>query len=139
MLYTFLHAERASLILFSNDYQCVKNQYESYLLGIKSSLNDEKTKEKLEEEDIKKLNEAIENGQTWFDAHPTEEHDVYDTKFKELQDLCMPIMMKLHTPADGQQMSGGMPGGMPDMSSFTNNESSPEQNDTKGPSIEEVD
>ena len=57
----------------------------------------------------------------------------------------MPIMMKLHTPADGQQMPGGMPGGMPgempDMSSFTNTdtESPPEQNDTKGPSIEEID
>jgi len=95
--------------------KCVeaKNQLESYIFNTQTAIRDDAAKSKLEAEDITKVEEAVDNTQTWFDSHPSEDVDVYEGKLKNMQDVVMPIMAKLHQgagpgPSPG---TGGMPPG----------------------------
>ena len=72
-----------------------KNKLESYIYGLKDSVNNDKIKEKLSEDDLSHVNTAISNSEDWFNSHSTETADVYDEKFKELESKCKPFMEKL--------------------------------------------
>jgi L1 cell adhesion molecule like protein len=80
-----------------------KNNLESYIFNVKNSVKDDKIKEKLSEEDLDMVNTELDNVQEWFDSHPSEDYDVYDSKLKELQDKSMPIMSKLYQDPSGAQ------------------------------------
>jgi L1 cell adhesion molecule like protein len=130
-----------------------KNGYENYIYTLKGSVNEEKVKEKLSEEDLDTITTNVKNAEEWLDSHQTEDSETYDSKLKGLQGVCAPLMAKIYQGAEGMSgaegmpggmpggMSGGMPGGMPDMSQFAeqmqNMGGSTESNDT--PSVEEVD
>ena len=78
-----------------------KNGLEGYLYQIKSTLDDEKLKDKIEENDRETLTKNVENMMDWLDKHQSEEADVYDSKKKEVEDVVNPIMSKLHGQAGG--------------------------------------
>lgn len=88
-----------------------KNALESYCFNIKSTMEDEKIKDKISESDkntvMEKCNEVI----AWLDANQLAEKEEYEHKQKELESLCNPIITKLYQGAGGAP--GGMPGGFP--------------------------
>ncbi|CAH1997100.1 unnamed protein product [Acanthoscelides obtectus] len=84
-----------------------KNALESYCFNIKSTMEDDKIKEKISEADkntvMEKCNEVI----AWLDANQLADKEEYEHKQKELENICNPIITKLY------QGAGGAPGGMP--------------------------
>ena len=94
-----------------------KNQYESYLFNTKSSVEDEKVKDKFSEEDKSALDTMIENNMSWLDSHQNEDAETYAAKLKECEGVSNPIMTKMYQSAGGGGAAGGAGAeGMPDMS-----------------------
>jgi L1 cell adhesion molecule like protein len=73
-----------------------KNSLESYCYNMKSSLNDENISSKLSAEDKSKMNETIESAIKWLDANQSAEKEEFEHQFKEVQNICSPIMTKLY-------------------------------------------
>ena len=114
-----------------------KNSLESYAFHMKSTIEDDKIKDKISDEDkktiIDKCNEVI----SWLDANQLADKEEFDDKQKELEKVCNPIITKLYQAAGG---SAGMPnfdpssaGGAPGAGG-----AAPGGGST-GPTIEEVD
>ncbi|XP_014245165.1 heat shock 70 kDa protein cognate 4 isoform X2 [Cimex lectularius] len=90
-----------------------KNALESYCFYMKSTVEDEKLKDKISEADkttiLEKCNEVIQ----WLDANQLAEKEEFEHKQKELEQLCTPIVNKLYqsggAPPPGA--AGGFPGG----------------------------
>ena len=112
-----------------------KNGLEGYLYNVKSTLDDEKIKDKISEEDKSKVTEVVDNAMSWLDSHQTEDAETYESKQKEVESVTNEVMQKLYAQA-GQGVPGGMPGGMPDMSQFNTEE---QQTSSGGATVEEVD
>ena len=117
-----------------------KNKLEGYLYQVKSSLNDENLKGKIDESKKSEIESKVQECISWLDSNQNEEKETYEGKQKEIEDDFMEIMKDIG--GTGQGMPGGMPGGMPEgfdpsqMPNFNqeeNNESSSE------PVIEEID
>jgi len=107
-----------------------KNGLESYSFQMKQSLEDDKVKEKISEEDLKTALSKCDEVISWIDVNQTAEKDEFDDKKKELESVCSPIITKLY-------QAGGMPGG-PDPSSGAGFDGAP-TGATGGPTVEEVD
>ncbi|KAL7379494.1 hypothetical protein ABVT39_028324 [Epinephelus coioides] len=99
-----------------------KNSLESYAFNMKSSVQDENLKDKISEEDKKKVTEKCEETITWLENNQLAEKEEYQDKQKELEKVCSPVISKLY--------QGGMPA-----SSFGEQA----QASSQGPTIEEVD
>ncbi|OHT11192.1 78 kDa glucose-regulated protein [Tritrichomonas foetus] len=97
-----------------------KNRVENYLFGVKGQLDDEKTSERFSAEDKEKITEIVTEGLKWLDEHAREEKEVYDDKFKELQDALTPLI--------GSGAQGG-PEGAPEADSTTDDENTMEHDD----------
>jgi heat shock protein 5 len=69
-----------------------KNRLEGYLFDAKSQISDEKLGEKVSAEDKEKITEIIQEGMSWMQEHPNEDKDVYDEKFKEVQEQISPLL-----------------------------------------------
>ncbi|XP_059487471.1 heat shock 70 kDa protein cognate 4 [Neocloeon triangulifer] len=112
-----------------------KNSLESYCFNMKSTMEDEKLKDKIPEEDKKiimdKCNEVI----RWMDSNQLADKEEFEHKQKELEGVCNPIITKLYQSgaAPPGSMPGGMPGGMPGAGA------PPPSGGGSGPTIEEVD
>lgn len=109
-----------------------KNSLESYAFHMKSTIEEEKIKDKISEEDKKtildKCNEVI----SWLDSNQLAEKDEFDEKLKEVEKVCNPIITKLYQASGAGNVpnfdpSGAAPGG-----------GSAAQGGS-GPTIEEVD
>merc|ERR1711962_1378948 len=88
-----------------------KNGLESYCFNMKSTLQDEKMKGKISENERKKISDKCEEAIKWLDANQLGEVDEFKDKQKEVEAICNPIIAKMY------QESGGMPGGMSGTSS----------------------
>jgi len=86
-----------------------KNGLENYCFTMKNSMNDSNIKDKIEASDAEAVNKAIEEALQWLDNNQMAEKDEFDAKMKELQEICDPVMVKVHQGAGGAE--GGMPGG----------------------------
>ncbi|BHF73351.1 Heat shock cognate 71 kDa protein [Sparganum proliferum] len=114
-----------------------KNGLESYAFSMKSTIEEENLKDKLSEEDKKKIAEKCEETLSWLDGNQTAEKEEFEHKQKELEAVCNPIITKLY-----QGAGGGMPGGFPGaggMPGAAGGGSSPGSGAGRGPTIEEVD
>jgi heat shock 70kDa protein 1/2/6/8 len=85
-----------------------KNKLESYMYQIKSSLNDEKLKDKIDEDEKKSMEEKVQEYISWLDENPNESKEIYEEKQKDLEGQFMEIMKKVGGTGEG------MPGGMPE-------------------------
>mmetsp|Transcript_18640 Transcript_18640/g.63512 ORF Transcript_18640/g.63512 Transcript_18640/m.63512 type:complete len:658 (-) Transcript_18640:159-2132(-) len=113
-----------------------KNNLENYAYNMRNTIKDEKVGGKLDADDKKKLEEAIEKGIEWLDANQLAEVDEFEDKLKELEGICNPVISKIY------QGAGGMPGGMPDMGGMGGDAGAPPPpsgGGGGGPTIEEVD
>ncbi|XP_027003880.1 heat shock cognate 71 kDa protein [Tachysurus fulvidraco] len=113
------------------DKVTAKNTLESLAFNMKTTVEDEKLKDKISPEDKKtildKCNEII----AWLDRNQTAEKEEYEHQQKDLEKVCNPIITKLY------QGTGGMPGGMPGgPGGFPGGASG---GSSSGPTIEEVD
>merc|ERR1712088_300123 len=109
-----------------------KNGLESYCFNMKSTINDEKLKDKISEEDKRTMSDKCDETIKWLDANQTAEVDEFQDMQKEIEGVCNPIITKLYQAAGGAP--GGMPGGMPGAGG-----AAPGGGSGSGPTIEEVD
>lgn len=96
-----------------------KNSLESYTYNLKSSLEDDKVKDKISEKDKASILNKIKETLEWIDHNQTAEKEEFEYQQKELEKIAGPVMSKLY------QASGGNAAGN---SSFNDE-----------PTIEEVD
>ncbi|XP_018411960.1 PREDICTED: heat shock-related 70 kDa protein 2 isoform X3 [Nanorana parkeri] len=100
----------------NRDRVSAKNGLESYAYQVKQTMEDEKLKGKLGDQDKEKILSKCKAVLDWLDKNQMAEKDEYEHQQKELEKVCNPIMTKLY-----QGASGGAGGG------------------AGGPTIEEVD
>merc|ERR1712146_529170 len=130
-----------------------KNGLENYCYSMKNTMNDEKLKGKVSEEDKATIIGKVEETIKWLDANQENEKEEYEAKQKELESVCNPIMQKMYAqggaPGGGGMPGGagmpggfpggaGMPGGFPGAQTSQQNNGPPMEEDD-GPKIEEVD
>jgi len=113
-----------------------KNALESYAFNMKSTIEDEKLKDKISQEDRDKVMEKCNEVIQWIDGNQLAEKDEFEHKQKELEKVCMPIVTKLYQGAGGPP--GGMPGGFPGAGG-AGGAGAGTGGGSKGPTIEEVD
>ena len=122
-----------------------KNEFEGLLYQTKSSVENEKIKEKLEEGDITTINENVKEYEEWFNENTDATKEEYNSKRDEFNTKVQPIMSKLYqgmneggmpNMPDMSDMPGGMSGGMPDMSGMPDD--SPKEDNVE-PTIDEID
>jgi len=89
-----------------------KNSLESYAFNMKSTMEDEKLKDKISAEDKQKVLDKCNEAVRWIDANQLAEKEEFDHQLKDLEKVCMPIVTKLYQGAGGMP-DGGMPGGFP--------------------------
>ena len=106
-----------------------KNKLEGYLYQVRSSTQDEKVREKLGVDPVKTLEDTVKEGFQWLEADETRGALEYENKYKEVEGVCRPIMMKLYPASSKEESSEGSPeGNMPGM-----------HGSEQGPKVEEVD
>ena len=106
-----------------------KSKVENYCYSLKNSMNDEKIKDKVSDDDRKQIMDTVETTISWLEGNQDKNKEEYEEKYKEVEAICAPIMSKMYQAPGGMpggmsggmpgSMSGGMPGGMPDMSQMT--------------------
>jgi heat shock protein 5 len=90
----------------ARDRVTARNTLEGLIYSVKSQLSDEKLglAEKLDEEDITTLKDAVKEAQEWLDEHIASDKDEYETKKTEFEGIVHPIFAKI-------QPKGGAPSG----------------------------
>ncbi|XP_066983169.1 heat shock cognate 71 kDa protein-like [Macrobrachium rosenbergii] len=111
-----------------------KNNLESYCFNMKSTVEDDKFKDKVPEEDRNKIMEACNDAIKWLDTNQLGEKEEYEHKLKEIEQICNPIITKMYQAAGGAP-PGGMPGGFPGAPGA----GAAPGGGSSGPTIEEVD
>jgi len=116
-----------------------KNALESYAFNMKSTVEDEKFKGKISDDDKKtildKCNEVI----SWLDSNQMAEKEEFESQQKDLESACMPIITKMYKDAGAGAVPdmSGMPG---DMGGAPGGGAAPGAGQGgAGPTIEEVD
>ncbi|CAH3165397.1 unnamed protein product [Pocillopora meandrina] len=102
-----------------------KNSLESYAYNMKSTIEDDKVKDKISEDDKTVISDKCKEVIDWLDQSDGASKEEFESKQKELEKVCNPIITKLY------QGAGGAPGGMPGGAT--------QQGESSGPTIEEVD
>ncbi|XP_076002492.1 heat shock protein family A (Hsp70) member 8b [Genypterus blacodes] len=105
-----------------------KNALESYAFSMKSTMDDDKLKGKIGDDDKQKIMDKCNEVIRWLDGNQSAEKEEFEYQQKELEKVCNPIITKLY------QGTGGAPGGMPGFSAGASGGGAP-----SGPTIEEVD
>merc|ERR1712142_159279 len=89
-----------------------KNGLESYCFNMKTTIEDEKVKDKISEDDRKAINDKCDEAIKWLDANQLAEVEEFNDKQKEVEGVCNPIITKLYQAGGMPDMGGA---GMPDM------------------------
>merc|ERR1712232_375553 len=105
-----------------------RNGLESYCYSMKNTINEEKFKSAISEEEKKQIEDKIDETTKWLETADHAEKEEFESMQKELEAVCNPIVTKMYQAAGGAP-EGGMPGGMPGGG----------DEGGAGPTIEEVD
>jgi L1 cell adhesion molecule like protein len=98
-----------------------RNGLEGYLYGVRNSLEEEKVKSSMSDEDKNSAEKTVKEGLDWLDANKDASKEDLEAKKKECEETIRPILMKMYA-ASGAKTSD-----------FTNTEPTVE------PKVEEVD
>lgn len=90
-----------------------KNTLENYCFSMRSTLDEEKIKTVIDSADKETAEKAIKETLDWLDKNQLAEKPEFDSKMKDLEAICNPIMMKVY-----QAGGGNSEGGMPDLSNM---------------------
>lgn len=89
-----------------------KNNLENYAFQMKNTINDENVSGKIDAGDKETIETKCKEVIEWLDNHPEESKDTYESKRKELEEICNPIISKMYQQAGGAPGgAGGFPGG----------------------------
>lgn len=116
-----------------------KNGLESYVYQMKQTMEDEKLKDKISEEDKKVVLDKCEEVIRWLDGNQSAEKEEFEDKQKELEKVYNPVITKVYQASGGAPpggMGAGMPGGFPGAGGT---DGAPPSQQSQGPTIEEVD
>merc|ERR1711953_626084 len=122
-----------------------KNGLESYCFNMKSTMDDEKLKEKISEDEKRTMSSKCDEALKWLDSNQLAEVEEFQDKQKEVEAVCNPIISKLYQQQGGAPggmhngMSSGMPNGMHNGMPNGNPNGMPKGTSNSGPTIEEVD
>merc|ERR1712093_745316 len=101
-----------------------KNQLESYCYQMKNTIEEEKFKSAVSEEEAGQIKSKVEEVMQWLETAEHAEKDEFDSMQKDLESVCNPIITKMYQGGDGPAPDQGMPG---------------QESPGAGPTIEEVD
>jgi molecular chaperone DnaK (HSP70) len=104
-----------------------KNQLESYLYGLRTSVEDT-LKDKIVGEEKESLSKAIADALSWLESHQQETKSEYEGKRKEVESVANPIIAKAY--------QAGTP---PSESSSGDDQDNDTSSENDGPTVEEVD
>jgi len=124
----------------SRGTESARNGLESYAYNLKSTVEDDKVKDKISDEDKKAVLDKAKEALDWVENNQTAEKDEYEYQQKELEKVAMPIMTKLAQAGGAPDMGGmgGMPSGFPGAGG-AGAPPPPSSDGGAGPTIEEVD
>lgn len=107
-----------------------KNQLESYLYSLRSTLDDDAMKEKITGEDRENLTKSVTEALTWLEENTSAEKDAFDEKRKEVETVANPILTKVYaaTAGPGSESAPEAP-----------SSSAEAAEDNAGPTVEEAD
>jgi len=115
-----------------------KNNLEAYCFNMKSTIEDEKFKAKLDDHEKTLVTDKCDDCIKWLDANQTGEKEEFDHKQKELEEIFNPIIKRIYSEASGGS-GGGMPGGPEMPGGAPPGASGASAGPKAGPTIEEVD
>jgi L1 cell adhesion molecule like protein len=121
------------------DRVSAKNSLESYCFNMKSTVEDEKVKDKIPEEDRKTVLDKCNDVVKWLDANQLAEKEEFEDRQKELEKVCSPIITKMYGAGGAPPGAGGMPGGFPGAGGAAPGGATGGAGGAGGPTIEEVD
>jgi len=108
-----------------------KSRLESYAHSVRTTMSEEKLKDKLTSTDRDNLEKAVKQVLDWMTENEDVSKEEYERKQQELEEICRPIITKIY-------QQGGKGGDSSSM--FTDEEAGESMAKTqKGPKIEEVD
>jgi len=111
-----------------------RNALENYAFQMKSTVSDEKVAGKIDEGDKEKIVKECGEVLQWLEGAREATKEEYESRQKELEAICTPIITKMYQSAGGDAgAEGGMPGGMPGMGGMGGGAGG------AGPRVEEVD
>jgi len=108
-----------------------KNGLEAYCFNMKSTVEDDKFKDKINEADRKNIIDKCNDAISWLEQNQMAEIDEYKDKQKEVEGLCNPIISKLYQQNQGT--ANGMGAGN------CGSQSGQRFGGNCGPTVEEVD
>ena len=106
-----------------------KNACESYVFQAKATVEDEKVKDKITENDRKLVLEKADTIIRWLEQNPSAEKDEFEHQQKEMEKVFNPIVTKMY---------GSNGAGFPGAAGFAPG-AKPGSENSRGPTIEEVD
>jgi len=115
-----------------------KNGLENYAYSMKNTVNDEKVAGKLEGDDKENILKAVDEAVTWLESNQEGEKEEYESRQKDLEGICNPIIQKMYSQGGGEGGEGGE-GGMPDMGGMGGMPGAGGAAPSAGPRVEEVD
>merc|ERR1712070_90205 len=89
-----------------------KNQLESYCYQMKNTIEEDKFKSAVSEDEAKQIEDKVNETMQWLETAEHAEKEEFESMEKDLQAVCNPIITKMYQAAGGEgEMPGGMPGG----------------------------
>merc|ERR1712063_167598 len=76
-----------------------KNALENYSYNLRNTLNDEKLKSQISEDDKKAIEDKVTETINWLDANQSSEKEEFESKQKELEGVANPILQKMYAAA----------------------------------------
>merc|ERR1711918_5914 len=89
-----------------------KNSLENFCYCVRNNIRDEKRCSLLSGDEKTTVDSEVLKATEWLDANPNPEKAEYEDKLKQLEEVCHPIMMKMHpnSTADAHSAAAGMSG-----------------------------
>lgn len=121
-----------------------RNELENYLFQIKNTVNDDKIKSQMSEQEISELTTIVSETMSWMDTNQTAEKEEYDQKRKDIEEKFNPVIQRIYSqsaqgagqmPTGPTEPTGTSGGGGFDSTPFAQ----PANDETKGPIVEEID
>jgi L1 cell adhesion molecule like protein len=126
-----------------------KNQLENYCYSVRSSLKDEKLRDKFSEDEKQKLESACEEALKWMESHSEADSEEFNKKQKDIEEIFNPIISKVYQQAQGgagpsggagyDAGQGGYAGGFPGAGGQSQASGFPGAQAGAGPNVGEVD
>lgn len=78
-----------------------KNALESYAYSMKQTVEDDKVKDKISDDERKAVTDKVSEVISWLDANQAAEKDEFEHQQKELEAVCNPVVQKMYAGAGG--------------------------------------